>query len=719
MREAEDEVTPTFKARFAGAFCLFKEKLASRLPFLGRLFPYLILLLVSAFPLWFWFAYPGITSGDDAVIQIPLVYDILYGFQHGFFDSTNHLYLGDYALNAGLFYGMLPHYGAALSAYLFGWLGCGVLDGIKFVAYLSYFISAVFTYKLALRMTGRGSIALAAGILYVFIPYRSYALLYRFALSEATAIAFIPVFFYGLYMVIHEEKAALGNFLALLFGTVGLIDSHPFTALISVGVGAVYALFNVANVIKRIKGWRFNLYLVTTVVIAVFLVFPFVFPLLEALGSGLYRVSDETIMWTYPEYLVNAAKDSTWRAGFLNFEWLTQYGPGTGADTPFRWGLGLTYFPFLCLFAFLIDSLIARKSSLPPFEGKLIRTVVLTLVMLLPPLLLQERVELMLGAFAFYAGYLLYFIVRDKKEVQEASVYKRPWKEETVKLFTDVDLYAVLLLLAFGFVCLFSLGFWRIAPAILRECQFPFRFWSIVGFLLLFLALILVKPIRRFRFTGAFCLTVAAYFALLSQGMVDKRIYYIDGGNPLTEEPTAKWVKNMRTYGWQNEYLPLELLDIGSGKTEPSYGNSLAVDIGAALARAEPVPQGIEEYPAPVFLEGKGEANITYLNTPEVAFELASVEGDSLLQLPQFYYDGYRATAVYEDGTRIDCPIENVDGLVAISLPEGDFDLEITYPGPALKVIGRYLALAGGFLLLGLMAFSIFDTRRGKGLESA
>ena len=53
------------------------------LSFFKKSFPYILLILGSLLPFWFWIIYTDfITGGDDVATHISLVYDLVYGFEH-------------------------------------------------------------------------------------------------------------------------------------------------------------------------------------------------------------------------------------------------------------------------------------------------------------------------------------------------------------------------------------------------------------------------------------------------------------------------------------------------------------------------------------------------------------------------------------------------------------------------------------------------------------
>lgn len=674
-------------------------------------FPYLFLLGISFLPIWFWFTREQITSGDDVSVHLSLVYDILYGFEHGFFDSTNHVYMGNLAVNVSMFYGLLFHYVSAICTYLFGWMGLGINGGIKMASLLFIYAGAVFSYKFGKRATGREVFGLAAGIVSVFFPYRNYCLLCRFAVSEAAAISLIPGFFYSLYCIVNSDKAKVrvSPYVILSLSTSALIYCHAFTAMITVACGAIYVLANIHKIVMRAKNWKYWVYLGISILSCILIVFPFVFPMMQAVASGEFRVSNEVLMHYDHEYLMNAANDSLWRTGFINLGWIKEYIEYAvlEADSLERWVIGLIVFPILCIVSFVVDRLIAKKDRYWKIPSWLLRFVSICLFMLVYPAVFKERAEIWMSCAMYLALFSYYFIFREKDELAERMEFRRPMKKEALDFLKQTDIYAFIVILPFGFVLLFYTEFWEIAPLFLRECQFPFRFWGIVGSIFLFTAFYLFRPFRRFRVSGVIALTAATVFASLNQGMVEKRISSIEADIGWIDEPNLEYVEARNRYGFQNEYFPQIIWDIYEGDVSPSYPNSLAKTVGTSLVQGRPVKNGIEEYVTPVFLEGEGTVEIYYLNTPDASFN-ANCLSDSLVHFPQTYYDGYQAMAVYEDGLSESLPVRGVDGFLAVEMPEGDYKLEITYPGPTMRRVGRYLAPVGGLMLAGIVGYEAY-----------
>ena len=691
------------------------------LSFFKKSFPYILLILGSLLPFWFWIIYTDfITGGDDVATHISLVYDLVYGFEHGFFYSTNHVYLGIFAYDASLFYGMFPHYAAAILKYLFSWAGLNVIGSIKLVSIISQIVGTIFTYKLALLITKNKTISLGCGFLFAFMPYRIFCFYFRFAWAEAIATCFIPIFFYALYRIfVYDKKIYVAPFVLLVTSLAMEIMSHPFSAILTVFAGVIVVLFNIKNIILKIKekNIRWCIYLGISIVLEIGLVFVFVFPMFQALESGIYRVSYDDIMWTSLEAIISRIPMSNQFSGFLNFFWLGDYNIQSSTDSVTLWAVGITLFVFIIIAVYVVDYLILKYCK---YQGKwlyLIRALITFVIMFVPNIIASQRIETYLAMSLFYVLYLILYILPLKKWLcfeNEVESYNKSVKEESLSLIKDNNIYACLLILIIGFLYLYTSFIWKISPSFLYMGQFPFRFWSIVGMFMIILVCYLIKPFIKIKAVQPIFIGLSCFLLTLDMGMVDKRLFSLPNENPGSFEPDMQWIMNIREFGAQNEYMPQIIYDIYRGDVKPSYPNSLANKVGLYVVNKLTMIFDMENYITPQFLEGEGDIDIFYLNTPDVKFNVVTNSDNNLIQIPQFYYDGYNAKAVFENGETQNLEVINVDGLVSCYAPKGTYQLEFTFPGNTLKQAGWYVL---SFSIVGVISFAIYGYLNRKKYE--
>ena len=107
----------------------------------------------------------------------------------------------------------------------------------------------------------------------------------------------------------------------------------------------------------------------------------------------------------------------------------------------------------------------------------------------------------------------------------------------------------------------------------------------------------------------------------------------------------------------------------------------------------------LESYIKPAVLEGTGEVDIYEYNTPNNKFHVNITSETALVQFPQFYYDSY----VVKQGGKTISEVQNVDGLIAFTLKQGTYDIDLSFkPCKAYQItiplfyIGAFLLASGG-----------------------
>lgn len=172
----------------------------------------------------------------------------------------------------------------------------------------------------------------------------------------------------------------------------------------------------------------------------------------------------------------------------------------------------------------------------------------------------------------------------------------------------------------------------------------------------------------------------ACLLYIVSSAPVEKRIcllndYYMSG------EPTESWVKSLDKVGWQNEYVPQIYYDYSYSS---EYSSSLYQNVRQVLIYNSEFSFDKETYMTPAFLEGEGTFAVESLNSPSVTFTATITSDEALIQIPQFYYDGYQVR-YYTTADSVDpaykAQIKEVDGLVAFTGVKGTYRVEVTYVG--------------------------------------
>ncbi len=149
------------------------------------------------------------------------------------------------------FYAPLPYYVGA-GFYL---LGFDIIVAIKLLYIIAGIITILGAYQLGKTWYGRwGGVITAAA--FALAPYRAVNLFVRGALSEAWAMAFLPVILWGMTRVIRKD---LAGWKWLVFGLVGLFLSHNITTLLFVPVSLLIGFgLLVMEWLKAEKRWRLS-----------------------------------------------------------------------------------------------------------------------------------------------------------------------------------------------------------------------------------------------------------------------------------------------------------------------------------------------------------------------------------------------------------------------------------------------------------------------------
>ncbi|MDO5330806.1 MAG: hypothetical protein Q4F15_05240 [Bacillota bacterium] len=677
-------------------------------------FPYLVIYLATVMIFYLWFSHDGIASGHDVSSHLALIGDLVYGFNHGYgFSSTSHLIFGNFAYNPYLFYGHLPHIICAILVYMFSGVGMSVTLSIKVVSFLSVFISGLFVYWLSMRISkgGRG-LSLGIAILYTLLPYRIWCFMYRFAFSEAFSLMFLPIFFYGLYRILNDEEAKVTPYLCVALSFPLLFMSHPFTALITGVAGVFYFLFFADKLFKLIRRPRKLIYTGVSLFICLGMCLYFLLPMMEALDSGLYRVSDSEAMWTTREGVISFLRLTSEYAGFISFDWIAEYGVGY-ADSVSGWIAGLILLPTLLLASLGVDLLLEWKLGDLLKNKPYIRLLVMAAIIFIPLTIFPNRIETYLAAALYFLMYFFYaflypglspvdsFLPEPKKRGKEFFKEKFPY-------LLRPDFYFLVFAIPICFLFLYCDWVWEGVPEILLMAQFPYRFWGITMFFIVLLLLYVLAPWKNSKaIMGIFFAGVVMFYPS-DRVIMDKRIYNYSTGSSISYDPSDWFYENFTQWGTSNEYLPQELIEYH----EPTYENSLYSAVRSYFVYKKEMPLGIEDYITPVYLEGEGSVEISYLNTPEVGFRVSvsavNEDGYALIQIPQIYYDGYKAEATYEDRSTESFEIANVDGLVAAYIKEGDYTLYFSYPGPTSQRVGKVFFIVCGIGAIGFAGYGIY-----------
>jgi len=676
--------------------------------------PYLAIILASFFSLFPLF-YDGIASGDDITFHLGQIYDIYYGMQHGYFGPTpNHVFMGGFGIYNQGFYGPVPHYSAAIIAYLTTWAGGTPIFGYKATLFLATILGGVYFYKFAMKVSKQNrAISLLTSILFVFLPYRGFCALSRCAFAEAVAICFIPMVFYGAYSIIFDEKYSVAPYVALPLGAAGVIMSHPFTGLICAIFGLIFVIVNCKKVFRKRHGFSIWPSLGVSLFCSVGLVAFYVINAVGIKNSGLYRLCDPNIDWTNYEFVAESTFNSLDFSGFLNLSWIK------GVENTQWWdGESVSYLIvsvgvfFLSVILMLFADHFIQKAPKSKYYRHAVDLV--AAFILLP--ITDMRVEIYLAVAVFYVFFIFVSVFRDYFESKHVEGDQKG-------LLKNPNFYFFVCTLIFCLILIFVPDVWKIMPGFMYNCQFAWRLWGIVSFLFAALIVLLLDYARNYKKALIGVSILAAALITVSMGVTEKRVYH----SLSTEDPSfviyddaKKVAENIRASGAQNEMVPL-CFNLRYSEEEkdihyvPEYSNSLYYRVRTAILTWNDFIYSADDYYDPAILTGSGSAKITEYNSPNNKFDINVTSETALIQFPQFYAAGY---VMDVGGQQIE--VKNVDGLIAFELPKGTYSAQIKFVGTTGYRIARpffYASLgiliAGGSL--GLVYKHKINKRKNEG----
>lgn len=144
----------------------------------------------------------------DGQIPVRWVRDLGYGYGYPLFN----------------FYAPLPYYIGGLV----NLSGVNTLDSTKAMMVIGILFAGIFMYFLAREFWGELG-GVLSGLFYVYAPYHAVDIYVRGAVGEFWAYGFIPLLFYGLWKLSHQQKWKWVIVGAV--GLAGIILSHNLTAM--------------------------------------------------------------------------------------------------------------------------------------------------------------------------------------------------------------------------------------------------------------------------------------------------------------------------------------------------------------------------------------------------------------------------------------------------------------------------------------------------------
>ena len=109
---------------------------------------------------------------------------------------------------------------------------------------------------------------------------------------------------------------------------------------------------------------------------------------------------------------------------------------------------------------------------------------------------------------------------------------------------------------------------------------------------------------------------------------------------------------------------------------------------------------------SPVFLTGEGELLTSTIVAPKSEMQITVTE-KAEIQMPLFYYPGYKVHIEDENGKISKIKPYDVDGLVAFELEKGKYIVKTEFVGSPARIIGKTLTIVSSFIVILILLLAI------------
>ncbi|HCM82224.1 TPA: hypothetical protein DIS60_02565 [Patescibacteria group bacterium] len=200
-----------------------------------KLIPWICVIIVTLFTIRPLFSSGFFPMHDDA--QVARVIEMTKALKNGQFPVRIVSDLGyGYGYPLFNFYGPLPYYiGGGINA-----LGLDALTATKIMIGIGVVMGSIGMYILSSSIFGAFGGILSA-TLFAYFPYRAVQLYVRGAVGEIWAISFLPLVFFGFFLVSQKNKQRIGIFVTG-FSLAGIIVSHTVFGYVVTGSMALVVL---------------------------------------------------------------------------------------------------------------------------------------------------------------------------------------------------------------------------------------------------------------------------------------------------------------------------------------------------------------------------------------------------------------------------------------------------------------------------------------------
>lgn len=212
-------------------------------------------------------------AGHDLLLHLYRIEGIKNALLDGQFPvRIPYSWLNGYGYAVSIFYGDgLLYFPAILRI-----LGFTVQGAYKSYVLVINTATIVVSYYCFFKILKNRKIAFVGCAIYTLAPYRLLCTYLRCAVGEYTAMLFLPLVLYGLY-VIYEENGKKNKWLPLAIGFAGLVQCHIISTLLAVLFVALFCLIN----LKKTFQWKILEQLFIAVCVIVVIDFWFIIPFFD------------------------------------------------------------------------------------------------------------------------------------------------------------------------------------------------------------------------------------------------------------------------------------------------------------------------------------------------------------------------------------------------------------------------------------------------------
>ena len=639
--------------------------------------PYAIIFAFSLIGtiLVFW---KGINYGDDLFYHLPNILDrynsVINGNGYPLISAET---ANGFGYGAGLFYSPLSHFTVVVLGVVLRIFGISLLASYEITIVLMVFLSGVFMYNFAMKLTSNNKIAsVIASAFLVLYPYRLFNIFCRAAFAEAFAFTFLPLFLCGVYEITHMNKSEIKTlpFAKLILGASFIFLSHNITAVFAFIVGFLFFLLYTKKLLKLFTSKKYIILCGISALLVIGISAIALFSQLELLAMDYYAVSNDVSMRTDVESVLSHIDRNWIYSGFLNIPFLS------GRISFSNLYNGIVMFLIGCFVFVVADLMLSRVKRLKYFH-QLIATCALFFIISLTN---ARRLELYLGAFVFVALYTLVSL-NEAKETSKNAVYKRPvfWFSIGVVVLS--------------FCAMSTDWVWEVVPGFIRTVQFPWRLWTFVQMFLSVLVALLVHHFAKRKNVVVIFTVFVGLLLVLNMPIIEKRT-----------DSDARWfaaisesdIDRDDAIGHQKEYCPQIYIKNDYKPRENSlYYAVRNIIIYKDVYDAESL--------VPVILEGDGKISGSSITAPRAELEL-ELDRESEIQLPLFYYPGYKVYAYDESGSMVKITPYDVDGLLSFKIGEGKYTVKTDFVGTPVQITGRIMTVVSVISVLVLIFYGLW-----------